>query len=539
MVDKASVSRRPLDFEDYMDVLRRNVRWILGPIFAGLVVSTVVAFVWPDTYISHALIRIVPQQISDTLVQNVSTQDMIDRINGLQQSIESDTSLRNLITSEGLYKSELKTEPMEDVLNKMKTAIIVRPILGMTNVQGKGLPAMEVSFKYRERLLAHRICADLVSSFMSQSSQATNDSAEQANGFLKTEMDKSKADLDKLEQQLSDFRVKHAGSLPEEAQGNLQQMTAVEQRINSLSDAANRASEHRMLLESSLRIAKDRVNAIRNIAPVSVAQSEKTTELDKQISDLETTIASMKDRYTADYPDLQTAQERLAVLRRQRDEATKPTASKSTSNENPAIARERIDAQSQIDLLESQLKAVNLEEQQASRELMAAEGQLRAFQARLEASPAGEREYSDLLRDRDTAKQKFLDLDAKMHKSSVSLDMEKNKQGETLEVLNEASMPTEPTEPKRSVIIPIGAVGGLFLGIILIAIREMKDTSLKNLKDARVYTQLSILGSIPLLENDVVVQRRKQVMLVSWAAAMLLGLAIIVGSVLHYYSNKA
>lgn len=425
MVDKASVSRRPLDFEDYMDVLRRNVRWILGPIFAGLVVSTVVAFVWPDTYISHALIRIVPQQISDTLVQNVSTQDMIDRINGLQQSIESDTSLRNLITSEGLYKSELKTEPMEDVLNKMKTAIIVRPILGMTNVQGKGLPAMEVSFKYRERLLAHRICADLVSSFMSQSSQATNDSAEQANGFLKTEMDKSKADLDKLEQQLSDFRVKHAGSLPEEAQGNLQQMTAVEQRINSLSDAANRASEHRMLLESSLRIAKDRVNAIRNIAPVSVAQSEKTTELDKQISDLETTIASMKDRYTADYPDLQTAQERLAVLRRQRDEATKPTASKSTSNENPAIARERIDAQSQIDLLESQLKAVNLEEQQASRELMAAEGQLRAFQARLEASPAGEREYSDLLRDRDTAKQKFLDLDAKMHKSSVSLDMEK------------------------------------------------------------------------------------------------------------------
>lgn len=108
-----------------------------------------------------------------------------------------------------------------------------------------------------------------------------------------------------------------------------------------------------------------------------------------------------------------------------------------------------------------------------------------------------------------------------------------------MEVLNEASMPTEPTEPKRSVIIPIGAVGGLFLGIILIAIREMKDTSLKNLKDARVYTQLSILGSIPLLENDVVVQRRKQVMLVSWAAAMLLGLAIIVGSVLHYYSNKA
>jgi hypothetical protein len=69
----------------------------------------------------------------------------------------------------------------------------------------------------------------------------------------------------------------------------------------------------------------------------------------------------------------------------------------------------------------------------------------------------------------------------------------------------------------------------------------MKDTSLKNLKDARLYTQLSILGSIPLLENDVVVQRRKQVMLVSWATAMVLGIAIVVVTVAryYYYVNKA
>ena len=41
----------------------------------------------------------------------------------------------------------------------------------------------------------------------------------------------------------------------------------------------------------------------------------------------------------------------------------------------------------------------------------------------------------------------------------------------------------------------------------------MKDTSLKNLKDVRAYTQMSILGSIPLLENDFVVRRRKRLCL--------------------------
>ncbi len=69
--------------------------------------------------------------------------------------------------------------------------------------------------------------------------------------------------------------------------------------------------------------------------------------------------------------------------------------------------------------------------------------------------------------------------------------------------------------------------------------REMKDTSLKSLKDARLYTQLSVLGSIPLLENDVVVQRRKQVFWVSWAAGTAVGLLIIAGSVVHYYMSKA
>jgi uncharacterized protein involved in exopolysaccharide biosynthesis len=509
--------------------------------FAGLVVSTVVAFMLQDTYISRALIRIVPQQISDVLVQNASSQDMIDRINGMAQTIVSRTTLTNLITSYGLYKPELKSEPMEDVINKMHENIAIRPTIGVTNVQGKGLPAMEVAFKYRDPNLANKICSELVSRFMNLSSQDTMDSQRQAFDFLKGETEKAKAELDKLEQQLSDYRTKHAGSLPEEMQGNFQEMSAAQQRLNSLSDAASRNSEHRMMIDSALRIAKDRLMTIRNMAPMSVAHSEKSNDLDKEISDLETNIAYLKERYTAENPDVQAALDRLTVLKHQRDEINKPTTTttKASDAENPLTARERMDAQAQVEALQTQMKAANMEEQQLSREILAANGQLRAFQARLVDSPAGDREYSEILRDRETAKQKFLELDAKLHKSNVSMDLETNKQGETLELIDNASLPSEPTEPKRAVIIPIGAVGGLVLGIILVAVREVKDTSLKNLKDARVYTQLSILGSIPLLENDVVVQRRKQVMLVSWATATVLGIAIAVGSVAHYYLSKA
>ncbi len=172
MLDRLSIPRRPLDFGDYIDILRRNLPWLIAPVFIGLVVSTVVAFLLQDTFQSVALVQIVPQQISPELIQNISAEDVTDRINGMAQSIESRTTLTTIINNYGLYKSELKSEPLQDVIEKMKKAIEIRPLVGVTgpsNVPGKNLPAMEVGFSYRDKYIAQKVCQDLISRFMNAS----------------------------------------------------------------------------------------------------------------------------------------------------------------------------------------------------------------------------------------------------------------------------------------------------------------------------------------------------------------------------------
>jgi polysaccharide chain length determinant protein (PEP-CTERM system associated) len=537
MLDRLSVPRRALDFEDYVDVLRRNIRWVIGPVFAGLVISTVVAFLMEDTFVSKALIRIVPQQISPELVQNVSSQDVADRINGMAQTILSRNTLTTLITAHGLYKKEIASEPMEDVVNKMREAIKIKPTAGVA-VTGKTMAAMEVSFSYRDRLLAKAVCDDLVSRFMGQSTQDTLDTQLQANQFLNDEFERAKHDLDVLEQKLSDFQARNAGRLPEDMQLNISQMNALEGRLSGLNEAAARNNEQRMMLETALHTAKDRLASIRATSPELVAHSQKVKELDRKIEELQDRIASMKDRYTDDYPDLQAARGELALLQRQREEAANEKVQAkddSVALDATGVTRERMDAQATIQQLQTQLKANALEGQQVNSQIANVSNALRLYQARVEQVPAGEKEYADLIRDRDLAKQTYSELQAKREKSSVSMDLERRKQGESLEVLDQASLPDTPTAPKRQLIVPIGAVIGLIAGVIIVAVREVKDTSLKNLKDARLYTQLSILGSIPLLENDLVVQRRKQIMWVGWATATLAGLAIVAGSVAHYY----
>src|SRR5438876_9939184 len=114
MLEQLSVPRRPLDFEDYVSIVRRNRGWILGPAFIGLVLSTVIAYSIDDTYVSRALIRLVPQQINESLVQTATSQQLADHINAMADSIESRNTLANLINTYGLYKRELNREPLQE-----------------------------------------------------------------------------------------------------------------------------------------------------------------------------------------------------------------------------------------------------------------------------------------------------------------------------------------------------------------------------------------------------------------------------------------
>jgi uncharacterized protein involved in exopolysaccharide biosynthesis len=536
MLDSLSVPRRAFDFEDYIDILRRNFLWIIAPAFLGLVISTVTAYVMQDTYFSVSIIRVTPQQIAQEVFTPLTSQDVADRISSMAQTIESRNTLQSIISNYGLYKKELQKAPLEDVIEGMKHSIVIAPVGGSSAGQ-RFYPSLQVGFFYSDPYTAQKVCQDLVSRFMDLSSTSDVAGKQGAGEFVKYEMNEAKRDLDALDQKLNDFRAKNAGHLPEEMQMNMQQMGALSNRVDSLNQQANRNSESRMMIEQELSIAKDRAAELHS--PQAQALNYRVAALDSQIEATEGNVAALRERYKEGYPDLQAAEDQLAFLKRQREAAAKEKGVKSdTSAASAEINRQREDIQNTIDRLQTQLKANAMDAKLINGDLAAANSDLRVYESRMQGIPTGDKEYSDMLRDRDLAKQRYIDLEIKAEKSNVSIDISRRKQGETLELLDAATLPASPVAPNRQRIIPIGAAVGLIVGLVLVAIREVKNTSLKNLKDARLYTQLTILGSIPLLENDIVVQRRKQVMWVGWATATLAGIAVMAGTVAHYYISK-
>jgi succinoglycan biosynthesis transport protein ExoP len=535
-----SVPRRAFDFEDYIDILRRNFRWIIGPAFLGLILATVFAYTMDDTFISRALIRIVPQQVPENLVQTAVNQQLVDRINAMAETIESRNSLQNVIVTYGLYKSELKKEPMDDVISLMQHNIKIQPTEGVTNVNGHNLPAFQLSFVYQNRYLAQRVCSELVSRFLNENAKTRLESAVATNQFLNDEYAKAKAELESIETKLTEFRIRNAGHLPEEMQMNMSQMNTLDTRLTGLNDSMNRVTQQKMMLDSQLQIARDRLAAIHQATPENVGRDAHLEELDRQISTATAALASLQERYTPSYPDVTNAKVELAQLKRQRDQLLQEINSRKSAAQPSGLppSRERMDAEAIIQQIQTQIKAKDLEAAAYAKEIASVNQAIKQYQDRVESVPIGEKQYNDLIRDRDLAKQRYEELQMKRSSSAISMEMENRKQGETLEVLDQASLPDAPTAPKRQLIIPIGLFAGLFLGLILVAFREVNDTSLKTLKDARLYTQMVILGSVPLLENDLVVQRRRQITWLAWTTAALAGLGIMAASIAHYYVGR-
>jgi uncharacterized membrane protein YgdD (TMEM256/DUF423 family) len=104
-----------------------------------------------------------------------------------------------------------------------------------------------------------------------------------------------------------------------------------------------------------------------------------------------------------------------------------------------------------------------------------------------------------------------------------------------LDVLEQPITPEKPTSPIRGAIVGAGTVIGFFLGVVLAGAKEVKNTTLKNLKDVRAYTNLPVLSSIPLLENALLVRRKRRLAWLAWSSALIVGTILMSGAMYYHY----
>jgi len=546
--DPLRVPRRQMDPEDFVEILRRNKSWIAGPVLAGLVVAVVVAFLWPDTYRSSSLVRVVPPQVPERLVPSIVNTQMSERIQSMAQTILSRGTLTSIIETYGLYPRQRNQLPMEDIIRDMQADIEITPVQTIQggSRNGQSMTAFEVAFAYENRYLAQKVTGDIVSRFINENTRESTSQAAMNLQFFKDQWLTAKNDLDEIEQQLTDFRIRYSGQLPDQWPVRMQQLSAYDARITALNGSISRLSQDKMVTEGEIRGLRDRISGLlQTDSTLGAFVDPQLARLDDQIRSAEQGLTRLLETYRDTHPDVMRYEAQLDAMRAERERyLASRTAPAEGDSEAPQavvseqVAREIRDANARIQSLQTRIRATDMQIDEAALGIKDIQERISILQNQLQTAPIGEQEYTAMLRDHEAAKRRYEDLGLKQSQSQIATELENRKQGETLELLDAASLPESPTEPQRHMIILMGLAAGLGLGGLLVFLREVQDTSLKTLKDVRAYTQLAVLGSVPLLENDLVVMRRRRMAWLGWTAASVLSVITMSGAVYYYYVTK-
>jgi uncharacterized protein involved in exopolysaccharide biosynthesis len=545
--DQSARARRPLDLDDYAQILRRNWGWIAAPLFAALVFSVVVAFFWPDTYVSVATIRVAPPQVPEAFVPANTNQDVQGRVNALVQLILNRATLTNIINSHGLYKRKLARMPLDDVIEEMKQrdiqVIPVRQSLNAGQRETQQYPALELRFAYSERFTAQKVTADLVARFLEENVREVSQQTVSTTQFLQDRWEESKKKLDEIEQRLSVFRAQNIGRLPEEQQSNYQQLTALQAQKLNLNMSMNRVNQERLLYENQLRIYRDQLASLKdpNAPEQVIERDDKLADKDHEIAQYENSLAEARERYKENHPDIQRLVNLLAAAKNQRQAVLKQEPVKTENPARPASAqflREQRELEADVERTKGLVLAKGVEMEDYRKQSAQLDSTIRNYELRIEGTPVGIREYDELIRDRDLAKRDYEDLDRRVNSSAMSTALENRQQGERLEQLDPPSLPETPVRPKRLLIMAMGTSFGFLLGLGLAGLHEMRNGALKSVKDIGACSNLPVLASILLIENRQTARRRKRTLWLKWSATALAGMAIMSVSVAHYYLGR-
>ena len=479
------LGHRELTVEDYVGILKRRFVLILCFMIALLAAGVGLSYILKPQYESQTLILVQQQKVPENYVKPVVDEDLTVRLASMKEQILSRSRLEPIITRYNLFADG--NASMDDRIDMTRKAITVTQI---QSAQARGgVPGFFVSFQANDPHTAQLVCGEITSLFVSENLSAREQSAEGTTTFLKQQLDDAKRGLDEQDAKLAAFQTKYLGRLPDQESSNTNTLQALTTQLDASTQSLNRLQQNETFLQAMIAQQTNERQSADSSATVSVDERRK------ELKDLIEQRQRLETIYTSDYPDVVAISHKIADLKAEIDHAPaepapSPKAAVSYQPDSP-----------QLQQLKAQLHAAQQSIAGAKQAQARLEEQVRAYEARIEASPMVEAEFKRITRDHETALQFYNSLLNKMNESSMATALEQRQQGEQFSVMDPPNLPEAPTFPNRFVFGGGGLAAGLLLGLLIAGLLEYLDTTLRDERDIRAFTKLPTLAIISYVDD--------------------------------------
>jgi len=444
------------------------------------------AIVLPKRYTSQTLVLVDQPTVPTEYVRPVVSEELNHRLASMQEQILSRTRLQPIIEKFGLYAQDRGRVHIEDLVERLRNSVTVKPLEPMAGTQNRSLPGFYVNVTFDNALTAQQICTEITSMFMEQNTKERERQASQTTSFLSGQLDEAKSKLDEQDAKLAQFKRLHLGSLPEEEQPNLSQLTVMNSQLEASIQAVSRAQQEKALNESLLS---------QQEATWKMSQTGQNPETaEQQLIALQDQLTGLLARYTPEHPDVIKAKHQIEELKKHMAEASKPGGQGSGSTHASAIEPPQMQ-QLRAKLRQDEVIISSLAKRQSQ-----IQDQIHQLQARIQASPVVEQQFKEMTRSHQAALDFYNDLLKKHEQSAMATDLEHQQQSEQFRVLDPPSLPEKPSFPKKSYFAGGGLGGGLVLGLGLLYMIALTDKSMHTERDVELFLKLPVLAMVPMLE---------------------------------------
>lgn len=519
-----SVDFRQRKPSEYLKILQRRKWLIIFPTIAIFSAVTWVVIKLPDVYQSTTLIVVKPSTLPTSVVPTSAEDNLTRQLAGIAQVVQSRSSLEPLVEKYDLYKTErMRGEPMEGVIDLMRDDIKVNLNTSRNDITN----GFDISFRYRDPKITQAVTSELAGKYINAQTTSTVASTSAARAFMDNQVNQARAALAEVDKQLLDFKSQHVGNLPSEAEALFNQLAGLREEQKALIGEVGRLQDRRAAAATQLTTIKE-ANAVAIEDAAANLTDPKTTlawsQLVTRKAALQGELTRIKQELRDKHPDVIAKQKEVDQVQEQMDQMDAEWKEKIAEKQKKLERRPDIASKT----METEIKSIDGEIKRHQALLSKNEQQIADIVTRINSVPGVEVALGAIERDYQMKKAALDDLLAQQQKIALGAEAASQQQGEGIEVVDPANLPSKPVAPKRLMLSSLGLAAGLGLGFVLVIIFEgPRLLTIQNSEDARHYTGLPVLLAVPELltpQEARALPRRRRLLLIAGVIATIVSI---------------
>ncbi|GEM_PF-317545 len=516
----------------YIDLLLRRKVFIIAMLLLSLPVGLGVYLVTPKVYQATSLLSYEQQKISPNKMSADVASRIRDIVSTLTQIVTSRTNLEKLIVDLNLYPEARKKLPMEDVVEGMRKVIKIEP-----SSQGD---IFKITFNHQSPDKVVKVTNALAAKFIEENLKYREERATETSSYTSNELETAKETMDRKENSMRDYKLKHYNEMPEQRESNVARLIALQKQYQdrqvSIQDLErtgvliqDQITNRKKILEATLAVKEETDSSTRTPAQ-EIPQSREV-----RLAKAKQTLEQLLSRYTEKHPEVKRVKALIDKLESEvsRDQqagaAEKDdtmTVGSSGGRTGLALARNGVDTV--VLQLETQKKnlLLNIEAIKAEKEQQ--KKVIAQYEEWVSAAPVREAEWAALTREYSQLKKHYDYLVAQDLEAKSMLNLEKRQKGSQFKIEDPARMPEKPVKPNFPMIIGIVTAIGIGSGMGLSLVLDFFDTTFRDPETIGPLLGVPLITTIPFLET-----KSEQTKRLRWqvcSAIFLIAMAIVVAA---------